>query len=272
MVFWTTSFQDFVDIGWHVWTFFWFTFVITAFFWAFPDIAAFIFSSSNVFWLNLFTITFWTSWFFSAWDFVTFDIVLSGTFTSFAWSEVPSGAWNSSFTVIVTVASSTWNGGSSELVTPTVESGTSFVVVFVTTWWEDFTVWKLASTVFWSDTSFQVGENHTFGALYGFFWFTEIDTGGVIVLALSITGLHGVTSFVAFKGTNNFIFSSTWWSWTWSNFTWNSGQIFIIWSGWSSWSGVSWAWKTNALNFTVHAIATNASIGLRNDFFHLQRI
>lgn len=268
MVVWATSFQNFVDIGWHVWTLFWFTFVVTTFFWTFPDIAAFVFSSSNIFWLNLFTVTIWTSWFFSTWNINTFDFVFSGTFTSSAWSKVPFVTWNSSFTVVIfTVASSTWNSGSSKLVTPTVESSTSFMVIFISTWWEDFTVWKLTRTVFWSDTSFQIGQNHTFGALDGFFWFTEINTSGVVVLALSVAGLHGVTSFVTFEGTDNFIFSSTWWSWAWSDNWFWSGHIFIIWGGWSAWSGVSWAWKTNALNFSVHAVATGASVGLRSDFF-----
>jgi hypothetical protein len=267
VVIWATGFQDFVDIGWHVWTLFWFTFVIAAFFWTFPDIAAFIFGSSNVFWLNLFALAIWTGWFFSTWDSSTLDFVFSGTFAGFAWTEVPFGTGSSSFTVVVTVASSAWNGGSSKLVTPTVESSTGFVVIFVSTWWENFTAWKLASTVFWSDASFQVGEDHTFGALDGFFWFTEIDTGGVIVLALGVTGLHGVTSFVTFKSTDGFIFSSTWWSWAWSDDSLWSGHIFIIWGGWSTWSGVSWAWETNAFDFTVHAVATSASVGLRSNFF-----
>jgi hypothetical protein len=141
------------------------------------------------------------------------------------------------------------------------------VVIFITTWWKDFTVWKLARTVFWSDASFQIGQNHAFGALNGFFWFTEINTSGVVVLALSVGGLHGVTSFVAFKSTNDFVFSSAWWSWTWSDNWFWSGHIFIIWSGWRTWSGVSWAWKTNTFNFTVHAVTTSASIRLRIDFF-----
>jgi hypothetical protein len=172
------------------------------------------------------------------------------------------------FAVVVTVAPGAWDFVDRKLIVPAVVPITCFEVVFVTTWWQDFTIWKLAVTVFWGDASFQVGENHTFSALNGFFWFTEIDTSSEIVLTFSIAGGHGVTSLVAFEGAENFVVSSTGWCGCSGNTTWN-GTSGVLWSGWSAWSCVSWAWKTDTLNFSVHAVTASTSIRLASNFFTL---
>jgi hypothetical protein len=77
-----------------------------------------------------------------------------------------------------------------------------------------------------------------------------------------------VTSLVAFEGAENFVVSRAGW-WGWSGDTAWNGTSGVLWSGWSAWSGVSWAWKTDALNFSVHAVTASASIRLASDFFTL---
>ena len=245
---------------------FWDAFVVTAFFRAFPEVAAFSIVLTNVNGFNFFTVAIWAGWFWITWSFNAFDLIVSGTFASGAWSKTPSSMLSSVFTVIVTVASSAWDLRSSQLIVPAVESSASLHVIFVSTWWKDLAVWKLAVTVLWGDTCFQVRQNHTFGTLNRFFWFAKINTSGKVVLTLSKRSLHGVTSLVAFEGAENFVFfiASDWWG---SSDTawWGHGGIF--WGGWSVDSSVPWAWKTDTLDLSMHAVTRGASIRLAGNFF-----
>lgn len=72
---------------------------------------------------------------------------------------------------------------------------------------------------------------------------------------------------VAFEGAQSFVFSEASWRWAWSGWGawWALSGVF--WSGWATVGGVSWAWKTDAFNFAVHAVATGTGVGLTGNFF-----